>query len=67
MNPSEAIARLRTAGMTEQAIAISVGARQSTINRIRHGQMQPTYALGKALVDMAAQLEKPAAKRKRAA
>lgn len=67
MKPSEAIARLRTAGMTEQAIAVAVGARQSTINRIRHEQMQPTYALGKALVDMAAALDKPKRQKARAA
>lgn len=39
--------------MTEQAIASAVGARQSTINRIRHGLMKPTYEVGKALVDLA--------------
>jgi len=53
MNPSTAIDVLRAAGLTEQAIGAAVGARQSTINRIRRNQMQPTYEVGKALVDMA--------------
>lgn len=39
--------------MTESGIGEKVGARQSTVNRIRHGVMQPNYALGKALVDLA--------------
>ena len=53
MNPATAIERLRTAGLTEQAIGAAVGARQSTINRIRRGQMQPTWEVGRALVAMA--------------
>lgn len=39
--------------MTESAIGAAVGARQSTINRIRHGAMQPTWQVGHALVQMA--------------
>lgn len=53
MNPSNAIAHLKLAGMTEVAIAAKVGSRQSTINRILHGGMKPNYELGKALVDLA--------------
>lgn len=53
MNPSEAIDRLKRAGMTEKVIAAAVGIRQSTVNRIRHGAMTPSYPVGKALVDMA--------------
>jgi predicted transcriptional regulator len=53
MNPSEAIERLKRAGLTEQAIGLAVGAGQSTINRIRHGVMQPNYELGRRLVEMA--------------
>lgn len=46
-----------------------MGARQSTINRIRRNQMQPTYEVGKALVDMAQAAElmaRRAARRKAA-
>ncbi|MHC9085373.1 helix-turn-helix domain-containing protein [Luteimonas sp. RIT-PG2_3] len=67
MTPSEAIAHLKHSGMTELVIAAAVGARQSTINRIRHGQMQPTYGLGRALVDMAEALDQPKPKKARAA
>jgi len=69
MNPSTAIDVLRAAGLTEQAIGAAVGARQSTINRIRRNQMQPTYEVGKALVDMAQAAElmaRRAARRKAA-
>lgn len=59
MTPSEAIQTLKRLGRTESAIGAAVGARQSTINRILHGVMSPTYDVGKALVDLAqrAQLE----------
>lgn len=40
--------------MTEQAIGSAVGVTQPTINRIRRDLMQPTYEVGKALVDLAA-------------
>lgn len=53
MTPSEAIEHLRRSGMTEQVIAAAVGTGQSTINRIRHGVMVPTWPVGKRLVDMA--------------
>jgi predicted transcriptional regulator len=53
MTPSEAIATLKRLGRTESAIGAAVGARQSTINRILHGVMQPSYDVGKALVDLA--------------
>lgn len=39
--------------MTEKAIGAAVGARQSTINRIRHGHMAPTWEVGDALVKLA--------------
>lgn len=65
MNPSLAIEQLRAAGLTEQAIGAAVGARQSTINRIRRGQMQPTYEVGKALVDLAVAEERKAARRRK--
>lgn len=60
MNPSEAIELLSKSGMTEAAIGASVGARQSTINRIRRGQMKPTYDVGKALVALAEEKRKAA-------
>lgn len=53
MTPAEAIDLLKGAGLTEAAIAAKVQVRQSTINKIRHGLMSPSYALGKALVDWA--------------
>ena len=54
MNPSEAIAHLKRAGLTEVAIAAKVGSRQSTINRIGNGVLkEPSYRIGKALVDLA--------------
>lgn len=52
MNPSEAIAHLKQAGLTEKAIGLAVGVNQSTINRIASGT-QPNYELGKALVRLA--------------
>lgn len=53
MSPSDAIELLIAAGLTETVIGQKVGAQQSTINRIRRGQMTPNYDLGKALVDLA--------------
>lgn len=41
-----------------------MGTRQSTINRIRRNQMQPTYEVGKALVDLAEATERKARRRK---
>lgn len=52
MNPSDAIAHLKLAGLTEKAIGAQVGANQSTINRIANGA-EPSYALGSALVELA--------------
>lgn len=60
MTPSLAIEALILSGMTESAIGEKVGARQSTVNRIRHGRMQPNYELGKALVDLASRRRKKA-------
>jgi len=53
MTPAKAIEHLIACGMTEAAIGSSVGAGQSTINRIRHGQMQPNWTLGQKLVEAA--------------
>lgn len=58
MTPSRAIEVLISSGMTETAIGLKVGARQSTVNRIRNGRMQPNYDLGKALVDLATRRRK---------
>lgn len=52
MTPAQAIERLNAAGMTEVAIGNAVGARQSTINRIRHGR-DPHWTLGNAIVLLA--------------
>lgn len=56
MTPSEAIAALLGAGMTEAAIGQAVGVGQSTINKIKRGDMIPNWETGKALVDLAAGL-----------
>lgn len=64
MNPSDAIASLVAGGMTEQAIASELNVNQTTINRIRRQVVQPTYETGKALVDLAAKVEKKNARRK---
>lgn len=53
MTPSEAITSLQAYGMTEAAIGAAVGARQSTINKIKRGDMTPNWETGKALVDLA--------------
>ncbi|HSD16811.1 MAG TPA: hypothetical protein VLC71_06045 [Thermomonas sp.] len=43
--------------MTETSIGTAVGARQSTINRIKTGSMVPNWETGKALVDLAASMD----------
>lgn len=53
MNPTEAIKKLLAHGMTESAIGEAVGARQSTINRIKTEDMQPNWATGQKLVELA--------------
>lgn len=62
MSPSDAIELLIAAGLTETVIGRRVGAQQSTINRIRRGQMTPNYDVGKALVDLAARKRRRAQK-----
>jgi len=53
MNPTHAIEQLRAARLTEKAIALRVGVTQPTINRIRHGVMQPSWETGEALIRLA--------------
>lgn len=53
MTPSEAITSLIAHGMTEAGIGQAVGARQSTINRIKRGDMIPNWETGEALVTLA--------------
>ncbi len=53
MTPQTATKYLRTAGLTEAAIASAAGVAQSTINRIANGRTVPGYEAGKRLVDMA--------------
>ena len=55
MTPSEAIQLLLARGMTESAIGAAVGARQSTINRIKTGGMLPNWETGQKLVLLAAE------------
>jgi IS30 family transposase len=62
MSPSDAIELLIAAGLTETVIGQKVGAQQSTINRIRRGQMTPNYDVGKALVDLATRKRRRAPK-----
>lgn len=64
MNPSDAIASLVAGGMTEQAIAVELNVNQTTINRIRRRVVIPSYETGKALVDLAAKVERRNARRK---
>ncbi len=64
MTPAEAISHLLSLGMTETAVGDAVGCRQSTINRIKRGDMQPNWDTGQALIDLAAN---PPAKMDRAA
>lgn len=53
MNPSEAIKTLIGKGYTEAAIASLVGLNQSSINRIKRGQSEPAYVVGKRLIELA--------------
>lgn len=53
MKPSEAIANLIAKGMTESAIGQAVGAQQSTINKIKRGDMTPNWDLGARLIQLA--------------
>ncbi len=53
MTPSEAIAQLLAGGMTEAAIGDAVGTRQSTINKIKRGDMVPNWETGRALIQLA--------------
>ena len=55
MKPSEAIEKLLSTGLTEAAIGDAVGARQSTVNKIKRGTV-PNWELGKRLVDLAESL-----------
>lgn len=57
MDPSTAIKSLLAADLTESEIATRVGTHQSVINRIKHGSMQPKYELGKALIDLALEVD----------
>ncbi|WP_312321282.1 hypothetical protein [Stenotrophomonas sp.] len=63
MNPSDAIETLMASGMTERSIAAELNVNQATINRIRRQVVQPTYETGKALVDLAAKVERKNARR----
>ena len=60
MKPSEAIEKLLAAGMTEAAIGLAVDCRQSTVNRIKRGDMIPNWETGKALIDLAEGLHEEA-------
>lgn len=53
MTPAKAIQYLLAIGLTEAEIGAQVGARQSVINRIKHGHLEPRYGVGHALVEMA--------------
>lgn len=53
MKPSDAITKLREAGLSEKGIAAAIPVAQSTINRIHRGDMEPNYTLGKRLIEMA--------------
>lgn len=55
MTPIDAITVLLSRGMTESAIGAAVGAAQSTINKIKRGEMVPNWETGKALIDLASQ------------
>ena len=52
MDPTQAIETLKRAGLTEKAIAESVGVNQSTVNRIGNGS-HPSYSVGRALIELA--------------
>lgn len=60
MDPSSAVTKLMSSGMSEQGIAAALNVNQSTVNRIRRGVVAPSYEVGKALVDMAERLDAPA-------
>lgn len=64
MDPSSAVTKLVSSGMSEQGIASALNINQSTVNRIRRGVVAPSYEVGKALVDMALALDAKPAKRK---
>lgn len=56
MKPSQAIEKLLAAGLTEAAIGDAVGARQSTVNKIKHGTV-PNWDLGRKLIELAEGLD----------
>lgn len=56
MNPTQAIATLTAAGLTEKDIGAQVGANQKTINRYRRGQREPAWEMGVALISLAEQV-----------
>ncbi|HEY9145650.1 MAG TPA: helix-turn-helix domain-containing protein [Thiobacillus sp.] len=53
MTPSEAIRILLEQGRTEAEVAAAVGLNQSSINRIKREVSDPTYQVGKRLIEMA--------------
>lgn len=63
MNPKDAILKLLDMSWTPAQIAAQAGISMATVSRIKHGYMQPTYASGVALVEMAKRGRKPARKR----
>ena len=58
MNPTEAIERLKARGLTDADIAALVGARQSTICRIRNGERGASDELRRKLVKLARRLDR---------
>ena len=60
MNPSEAVITLLGRGMTEAAIGDAVGVSQGTINKIKRGDMIPTWPTGQKLI-LLASADQPAA------
>lgn len=58
MTPAAAIEALIASGRTEADIGSAVGARQSTINRIRRGRQKANWDVGAALVSLAEELPK---------
>ena len=59
MNPQDAILKLLALTWTPAQIAARAKISVPTVSRIRHGHMQPTYASGVALVEMALRGRKP--------
>lgn len=53
MTPSDAIATLTTAGMTQEQIGLLVGLDQSTVSRIAKGKRDPRWTLGQRLIALA--------------